>query len=72
MEDQILETLDDELGADYNRDFRKYIGAYMLPLTLDEFMSLEMSFYESYKRRKSRPGGGASASTGLKPAIHPA
>ena len=58
MEDQILETLDDELGADYYRDFQKYIRQYILPLTLDEFMSLEMSFYESYKRRISRPGGG--------------
>ena len=72
MEDQILETLDDELGADYYRDLQKYIGQYILPMTLDEFMSLEMSFYESYKRRKKRSAGRASVPSGLKPAIQPA
>lgn len=50
--DELLDHLDDELDSGYFIGFEKYINAKSCPMDLDEFMTLEMRYYDRYRKRK--------------------
>jgi len=54
MDKPIEVALEDGIDETYFREFDRFIRRYPLPLPLDEFMKLEMSFYRLYKRRNRR------------------
>jgi len=49
---EFLGHLDDELDSGYFVDFEKYMGLTSTPMDLDEFMKLEMGFYDLYRKRR--------------------
>lgn len=51
---ELLNSLDDNIDHTYFKDFDRYIKHVSHPLDLDEFMKLEMRFYDCYLKKKVR------------------
>jgi hypothetical protein len=51
---ELLNSLDENLDTAYFTHFDRYIKNVSHPLNLEEFMKLEMKFYDRYQKMKDR------------------
>lgn len=51
---ELLNSLDEKLDTAYFTHFDRYIKNVSHPLNLEEFMELEMKFYDRYQKKRDR------------------
>lgn len=54
--EELLDHLDDELDSRYFMDFEKNMNSQNCPMDLDEFMRMEMVYYDRYMKNRTRRG----------------
>jgi hypothetical protein len=50
----LLDSLDENVDATYFKELDSYMKTTSRPLNLEEFMKLEMKFYDRYQKEKGR------------------